>query len=180
MPSARAAAMRAKTVSSFDQLRGPCVLRCAICSGHPAPRATAMDSSMDSMSVSSSLRMCVLYGRRRRASGLLSAISSASGANAPGVYSSPLDAPQAPSTSERSTSATIRSSSAAVAGRFSLPITAPRTVPSPTMDATLTAGGSWSTESKKARSESRSLSSSAIARGPRDDPSCPTTTVVTP
>ena len=51
---------------------------------------------MASSSRSSSLRMCVAYGKRAAASGAHNAASSARDANAPGVYSSPDDAPHAP------------------------------------------------------------------------------------
>ena len=140
MPAARAVAMRARAVSSFGQLRVPCIFRCESCSGHPAPRATAIDSSIESSTRSSSFRICVAYGNRFAASGRQSAINSSGLAKAPGVYSSPVEAPQAPAATACSTMRTIRCSSAAVAGRSSSPTTAPRTLPRPIIAATFTAG----------------------------------------
>ena len=132
--------MRARAASILGQLRVPCILRCDICSPHPAPRATAIDSSIASSKRSSSLRMCVAYTSLRDPSGRHNAISSASGANAPGVYSSPDEAPHAPSATARSTMRVMRSSSSGVATRSVSPTTAPRTLPSPIMAATFTAG----------------------------------------
>ena len=140
---------------------------------------------MESSSRSSSLRICVAYGSRRAASGLHSVISSSVDANAPGVYSSPEDAPHAPSASADSTMATIARSSSGVAGRSLAPITRLRTVPSPIIDITLTAG----------RSASIEANNSVNADGPPPSglwppasglpvalelPSCPTTMVVMP
>ena len=88
--------------------------------------------------------MCVAYGSRRAASGLHSAISSSSGANAPGVYSRPDDAPHAPSAIAARTIAVMRASSSGVAGRSLPPITTARTVPRPIIDATFTEGRSVS------------------------------------
>ena len=115
-------------------------------------------------------------------------MSSSREANAPGVYSSPDDAPHAPSASASSTSCVMCPSSSAVAGRFSFPITMPRTVPSPTIEATFTAGDSVLSASHSLGSASKVCLSSppacaaaaAPAPGARDDPSCPTTIVVTP
>ena len=55
-----------------------------------------MDSTIESRSRSSSFRMWVAYGSRAAASGAHNAASSARDANAPGVYSSPDEAPHAP------------------------------------------------------------------------------------
>src|SRR5215217_3875488 len=82
--------------------------------------------------------MCVAYGRRAAASGAHNAASSARDANAPGVYSSPDDAPHAPLATASRTIAVIRSISAGVAGRSSAPTTIPRMLPRPIIDATLT------------------------------------------
>ena len=72
-------------------------------------------------------------------------MSSSSGAKAPGVYSSPDDAPHAPSAIAARTSCSMRANSSAVAGRSSPPTTTSRIVPSPTIDATFTDG--WSRSS---------------------------------
>jgi hypothetical protein len=94
---------------------------------------------------------------------LQSAINSSSGANAPGVYSRPDDAPHAPCASASSTIAVMRANSAAVAGRSSLPTTIPRRPPSPTIDATFTAGWSLSIDAKSdVKDRSSPLSSAAV------------------
>ncbi len=87
----------------------------------------------------------------------------------------------------------MRTSSAAEAGRSSLPITSPRTVPLPTMVATFTAGRSLSMRSRKPSGSRKSISTpyrspyrSRVAseassdQGPTDPPSCPVTSRVTP
>src|SRR5690242_11327399 len=111
-------------------------------------------------------------------------MSSSRVANAPGVYSSPDDAPHAPSASACSTSCVMRAISSAVAGRFTLPMTMPRMVPRPTIVATLTLGGSDASDCQNALKfgkACRPLSSSgALPIGARDEPSWPTTIVVTP
>ncbi len=115
-------------------------------------------------------------------------MSSSRGANAPGVYSRPVETPHAPSASACATSARIRAISAAVAGRFALPTTMPRIVPSPTIDATLTDGCRRVSDDQRSvkRTKRRPSSSdeaprpTAASRGAPDEPSCPTTIVVMP
>ena len=174
MPSARAASISANAGCSLLQFRGPCVFKCEICNPQRAPRATAIDSAIASSRRSSSLRMWVAYTRPRRASGEHNAISSSGDANAPGVYSSPDDAPQAPSASARSTIVTMVRNSLADARRSSLPTTFPRTVPKPTIDATF---GAACSRSSAANIAAKLSDAPPLAR---ELPSAPTTMVVMP
>ena len=182
IPPFRTSSMRLKTSSSLLQLRGPCVLRCEICRGHFASRATSIDSSIASRRRSSSFRMCVAYGKRAAASGAQSAASSAREANAPGVYSSPDDAPHAPFATASRTIAVMRLISSGVAGRSSAPTTIPRMLPSPIIDATFTEPPSLSTAAASAANDAYPPPSPSPERreGNRDPPSWPTTMVVTP
>ena len=128
---------------------------------------------MDSSTRSSSFRMCVAYGKRRALSGLHNATNSSRLAKAPGVYSNPDDAPQAPAARALSTNAVMRASSTVVAGRSSSPTTWPRMLPSPTMHATFTAGLS-------APSDVSHFAKLSGPSTPLELPSCPPTIVVTP
>ena len=105
---------------------------------------------------------------------------------------SPEARPIAPSSIERPRSVRIRSSSSAVAGRASAPITHERSVPCPTNEHTLIAGLTRSTASAYSPNDDQvrftarrasSRSSSASARpltGALDPPQFPHTTRVTP